>query len=46
MASQRALLPLSTPAASGMSSRSTAALLDRLEARSVECHSLMVAPRR
>ncbi|MEU0413463.1 serine hydrolase [Streptomyces griseorubiginosus] len=42
MASQRTLLPRSTPAASGMSSRSIAALLDRLEARSVECHSLMV----
>ncbi|MEV0006999.1 serine hydrolase [Streptomyces sp. NPDC047973] len=42
MASQRALLPRSTPAASGMSSRSIGALLDRLEARSVECHSLMV----
>ncbi|WP_329309648.1 serine hydrolase domain-containing protein [Streptomyces sp. NBC_01262] len=42
MASQRALLPRSTPAASGMSSRSIAALLDRLEARSVECHSIMV----
>ncbi|MFC4531139.1 serine hydrolase domain-containing protein [Sphaerisporangium dianthi] len=42
MPSQRALLPRSAPAASGMSSRSIAALLDRLEARSVECHSLMV----
>ncbi|WP_438027206.1 serine hydrolase domain-containing protein [Sorangium sp. So ce233] len=42
MPSQRTLLPRSTPAASGMSSRSIAALLDRLEARSVECHSLMV----
>lgn len=42
MASQRALLPRSTPAASGMSSRSIAALLERLEARSVECHSIMV----
>ncbi|WP_197093855.1 serine hydrolase domain-containing protein [Nonomuraea sp. SBT364] len=42
MSSQRTLLPRSAPAASGMSSRSIAALLDRLEARSVECHSLMV----
>ncbi|MFI9605286.1 serine hydrolase domain-containing protein [Streptomyces sp. NPDC052043] len=42
MASQRILLPRSTPAASGMSSRSIAALLDRLEAPSVECHSIMV----
>ncbi|MEU6413222.1 serine hydrolase [Microbispora sp. NPDC046933] len=41
MPSQR-LLPRSAPAASGMSSRSIAALLDRLDARSVECHSLMV----
>ncbi|WP_328710062.1 serine hydrolase [Microbispora hainanensis] len=40
--SQRALLPRSAPAASGMSSRSIAALLDRLDGRSVECHSLMV----
>ncbi|GAT67304.1 serine hydrolase [Planomonospora sphaerica] len=42
MPSQRALLPRSTPAASGVSSRSITALLDRLEARSVECHSIMV----
>ncbi|WP_449063389.1 serine hydrolase domain-containing protein [Planomonospora algeriensis] len=42
MPSQRTLLPRSTPAASGVSSRSIAALLDRLEARSVECHSIMV----
>ncbi|MGK3984591.1 serine hydrolase domain-containing protein [Sorangium sp. So ce136] len=42
MPSQRTLLPRSAPAASGVSSRSIAALLDRLEARSVECHSLMV----
>ncbi|WP_405393727.1 serine hydrolase domain-containing protein [Microbispora hainanensis] len=40
--SQRALLPRSAPAASGMSSRSIAALLDRLDGRSVECRSLMV----
>jgi CubicO group peptidase (beta-lactamase class C family) len=39
---QRALLPRSTPAASGVSSRAIAALLDRLEAQSVECHSIMV----
>ncbi|MEU4834480.1 serine hydrolase [Streptosporangium sp. NPDC023615] len=45
MPSQRPLLPRSTPAASGMSSRSITALLDRLEARSVECHSLMVVRR-
>jgi CubicO group peptidase (beta-lactamase class C family) len=37
------LLPRSTPGASGVSSRAIGALLDRLEARSVECHSIMVA---
>ncbi|WP_329212674.1 beta-lactamase family protein [Streptomyces sp. NBC_00683] len=42
MSAQRALLPRSAPAASGISSRSIAALLDRLEARSIECHSIMV----
>ncbi|MEU8610031.1 serine hydrolase domain-containing protein [Actinoplanes sp. NPDC048791] len=42
MPSHRALLPRSTPAASGVSSRAIGALLDRLEARSVEVHSLMV----
>jgi CubicO group peptidase (beta-lactamase class C family) len=42
MPAQRALLPRSTPAASGMSSRAVAALLDRLEAQSIECHSIMV----
>jgi CubicO group peptidase (beta-lactamase class C family) len=42
MPSQRALLPRSTPAAAGVSSRAVVALLDRLEAQSVECHSLMV----
>ncbi|MFI9797189.1 serine hydrolase domain-containing protein [Streptomyces sp. NPDC052302] len=42
MALQRALLPRSTPAASGVSSRSIAALLDRLEASPIQCHSLMV----
>src|SRR3954453_11712257 len=38
----RVLLPRSAPAASGVSSRSVAALLDRLEAQAVECHSIMV----
>ena len=42
MSFQRALLPRSTPAAAGVSSRAIAALLDRLEAHSVECHSIMV----
>jgi CubicO group peptidase (beta-lactamase class C family) len=42
MRSQPALLPRSTPAASGVSSRSIAALLDRLEERSVGLHSIMV----
>src|SRR3954465_9101201 len=42
MRSQPALLPRSTPSASGVPSRSIAALLDRLEARSVELHSIMV----
>ncbi len=42
MPAHRTLLPRSTPAAAGVSSRSIAALLDRLEARSVECHSIMV----
>ncbi|UCM87475.1 serine hydrolase domain-containing protein [Streptomyces marincola] len=45
MASPRVLLPRSTPAACGVSSRSVIALLDRFEARSVECHSLMVVRR-
>jgi CubicO group peptidase (beta-lactamase class C family) len=45
MRSQPALLPRSTPAASGVSSRSIAALLDRLEAQSVELHSIMVVHR-
>lgn len=39
---KRVLLPRSTPAASGVSSRAIAAWLDRLEAESVECHSIMV----
>ncbi|MFC7380676.1 serine hydrolase domain-containing protein [Sphaerisporangium rhizosphaerae] len=42
MSSQRALLPRATPAASGVSSCGVAALLDRLDERSVECHSIMV----
>ncbi|MEV1240375.1 serine hydrolase domain-containing protein [Nonomuraea sp. NPDC050022] len=42
MRSQPALLPRSTPAASGVSSRSIVALLDRLEAQSIELHSIMV----
>ncbi|WP_199823902.1 serine hydrolase [Streptomyces sp. NBRC 109706] len=45
MSSQRTLLPRSAPAASGISSRSIAATLDRLEARSGETHSLMVVHR-
>src|SRR3954447_17385116 len=45
MPSQRALLPRSTPAASGVSSQALGALLDRLDERSVECHSLMVVRR-
>ncbi|HTJ69775.1 MAG TPA: serine hydrolase domain-containing protein [Actinospica sp.] len=42
MPSQPALLPRSTPSAEGVSSRALVALLDRLEERSVECHSIMV----
>ncbi|MGI5286393.1 serine hydrolase domain-containing protein [Nonomuraea polychroma] len=42
MRSQPALLPRSTPAVSGVSSRSITALLDRLEAQSIELHSIMV----
>ncbi|MFD7389215.1 serine hydrolase domain-containing protein [Streptomyces sp. NPDC059852] len=38
-------MPRSTPAASGVSSRSIAALLDRLEAAPIECHSLIVVRR-
>ncbi|MEU8381430.1 serine hydrolase domain-containing protein [Streptosporangium sp. NPDC048865] len=45
MPSRRVLLPRSAPAASGVSSRAVAALLDRLEARSAECHSVMVVRR-
>ncbi|MER7244911.1 serine hydrolase domain-containing protein [Kribbella sp. NPDC000426] len=45
MASQRALLPRSTPAAAGISSTSILALLDELEAQSIECHSLMIVYR-
>jgi CubicO group peptidase (beta-lactamase class C family) len=39
---QRALLPRSAPAASGVSSPAISALLDRLDEKSIECHSLMV----
>jgi CubicO group peptidase (beta-lactamase class C family) len=39
---QRALLPRSAPAAAGVSSPAIGALLDRLEEKSIECHSLMV----
>ncbi|GAA1364404.1 serine hydrolase domain-containing protein [Catellatospora chokoriensis] len=42
MSSPRFLLPRSAPAAAGVSSRAVAALLDRLEAQPVECHSIMV----
>ena len=42
MPSRRTLLPRSTPAASGLSSRAVSAMLDDLAARSVECHSLMI----
>ncbi|MGW4638391.1 serine hydrolase domain-containing protein [Sphaerisporangium sp. NPDC004334] len=42
MSSQRVLLPRAAPAAAGVSSRGVAALLDRLEAESVECHTIMV----
>ncbi|MFI6964156.1 serine hydrolase domain-containing protein [Streptomyces sp. NPDC050255] len=45
MSSRRLLLPRATPAVSGISSRSIALMLDRLEARSVECHSIMVVHR-
>jgi CubicO group peptidase (beta-lactamase class C family) len=45
MSAQRELLPRSTPAASGISSRAVAALLDRLEELSIECHSLMIVHR-
>lgn len=39
------LLPRCTPAASRISSRAITALLDRLESRPVECHSLMIVHR-
>ncbi|MER5945788.1 serine hydrolase domain-containing protein [Streptomyces sp. NPDC001904] len=42
MTSHRLLLPRSEPAAIGISSASISAMLDRLEARSGETHSLMV----
>src|SRR3984957_15555378 len=37
----RALLPRSAPAASGVSSPAISALVDRLDEKSIECHSLM-----
>ncbi|MEU4624876.1 serine hydrolase domain-containing protein [Actinoplanes sp. NPDC023801] len=42
MSARRPLLPRSSPAAAHVSSGSIAALLDRLEEHSVECHSIMV----
>ncbi|MFF1921075.1 serine hydrolase domain-containing protein [Streptomyces sp. NPDC058221] len=45
MSPRRPLLPRSAPAVSGIPSRSIALLLDRLEARSIECHSIMVVHR-
>ncbi|WP_232345052.1 serine hydrolase domain-containing protein [Actinoplanes awajinensis] len=39
------LLPRAAPATAGMSSRAVAALLDKIEALGVECHSLMVVRR-
>ncbi|MGW6209537.1 serine hydrolase domain-containing protein [Streptomyces sp. NPDC055089] len=45
MSSRRLLLPRAAPAVSGVSSRSIALLLDRLEERSGECHSIMVVHR-
>src|SRR5689334_18550684 len=45
MRPQPALLPRSTPTAAGVSSRAIGALLDRLEARSIELHSIMVVRR-
>ncbi|MFE9819123.1 serine hydrolase domain-containing protein [Streptomyces sp. NPDC005773] len=45
MSSRRPLLPRSAPATSGISSRSIALMLERLEERSVECHSIMVVHR-
>ncbi|MEU1349499.1 serine hydrolase domain-containing protein [Streptomyces sp. NPDC005786] len=45
MSSRHPLLPRSAPDDSGISPRSIALLLDRLEERSVECHSIMVVHR-
>ena len=45
MSSQPPLLPRSSPAAAGVSSRAIASLLDRLEEQGVECHSIMVVRR-
>jgi CubicO group peptidase (beta-lactamase class C family) len=39
---RRSLLPRSAPADTGVSSPAIGALLDRLEEKSIECHSLMV----
>lgn len=45
MPAQPVLLPRSAPTESGISPSSIMALLDRLEERSVECHSIMVVHR-
>ncbi|MEV8371851.1 serine hydrolase [Kribbella sp. NPDC056861] len=45
MVTQRALLPRSAPSAAGVSARAIGALLDSLEAQSVECHSIMIVRR-
>jgi CubicO group peptidase (beta-lactamase class C family) len=45
MSPQRVLLPRSTPTAAGIAPRAIAALLDQLEAQSIECHSIMVVRR-
>src|SRR3954452_13869866 len=42
---QRPLLPRATPSASGVSSRAIAKLLDKLEERSIELHSIMIVHR-
>lgn len=41
----RNLLPRAAPAETGMSSRAVGAMLDRLDAASIECHSLMIVHR-
>ncbi|ONI78246.1 serine hydrolase [Kribbella sp. ALI-6-A] len=45
MAAHRNLLPRTTPAAAGVSSRAIVKLLDELAAEGVECHSLMIVRR-